>query len=141
MNRDHIAVGRARKTLWLAFYEQTIGIVPTPQPAIMGLYLPYGNDKPWVKFEKFVLAGIVYDNAEYLRKVSSGVRDKIDHLEECAHQIVMEIKESVLKEGKERLAVAERASKLHSTNKTGVCDGFAGRPCSQLGAGGCSLFG
>jgi hypothetical protein len=103
---------------WLTFYEQTIGIVPTPQPAIMGLYVPYGNDKPWAKFKKFVLASIVYDNAEYLRKVSSGARNKINHLKECAHQIVTEIKESVLKEGEEQLAVAECASELCSTNKT-----------------------
>ncbi len=57
---------------WLAIYVQTIGIVPALQPAIMGTYVPYGNDKPWVMLEKFVLAGNVYDNAEYLRKVSSG---------------------------------------------------------------------
>jgi hypothetical protein len=118
VNRTHVAVGRARKTPWFAFYTQTIGIVPTPQPTIMGSYLPYGNDKPWVKYEKFVLAGVVYNNAEYLRKVSSGVHDKIDHLKECTHQIVVEIKESVLKEGEEQLMVAERAYKLCSTNKT-----------------------
>jgi hypothetical protein len=59
VNHAHIAVGRARKMSWLAFYEQTLGIMPTPQPAIMGSYVPYGNEKPWVKFEKFVLAGVV----------------------------------------------------------------------------------
>jgi hypothetical protein len=118
VNRAHVAVGSARKILCLAFYEQTIGILPTLQPAIMGLYVPYGNNKPWVKFEKFVLAGIVFNNAEYLRKVSSGAQDKVDHLKECAHQIVVEIEETMLKEGEEQLAVAEHASELCSTNKT-----------------------
>ncbi len=72
VNHAHIAVGRARKMPWLAFYKQTIGIVPTLQPAITGLFVLYGNYKPWVKFKKFILAGIVYNNAEYLRNVSSG---------------------------------------------------------------------
>jgi hypothetical protein len=86
----------------------------------MGLYVPYGNEKPWVKFKfkKFVLASVIYDNAEYLCKVSSGARDKSNNLEECAHQIFTEIKKSMLKEGEEQLAVAECTSKLCSTNKT-----------------------
>ncbi len=73
---------------------------------------------PGSSSRKVVLAGIAYNNAEYLRKVSSGAHNRINHLKECTHQIVTEIKESMLKEGEEQLAVAERASKLCSSNKT-----------------------
>ena len=44
VSRAHVAVGRARKKPWIAFYEQTLGIVPTLQPAVMASFLPYSNE-------------------------------------------------------------------------------------------------
>ncbi len=82
----------------------------------MGLYVPYGNDKPWTKFERFALAGITYNNAKYSHKVSSGVGADVNHLKECTHQITQEIEDSVKTAG-EQLMAAECASKLCTTNK------------------------
>ena len=135
----------AKEKPWIAFHEQTLGIVTTLQPAIMALFLPYSNEKGWIKFEKFVLSGMNFDNAEYLRKVSSGARNKIDHLEECAHQIVEVIEESVLHLGEEQLAAAERASELHYNNEAAeFVMGLWANPAAannvQQEAGGDSLF-
>ena len=72
--------------------------------------------KPQTKFEKFVLAGIAYDNDEHSRKVLIGAPG--DHLEDCAHQVAQEIQKSVRVSVKESLAVAECAAELHANNET-----------------------
>jgi hypothetical protein len=82
----------------------------------MAAYKPYANEKPQTKFEKFVLAGIAYDDAEHSHKVLIGA--PVDHLEDCAHQVAREIQESVRVSVEESLAAAERAAELHFNNET-----------------------
>ena len=116
VNRAHVVVGRNRKSGWLDFYNKTLGITPSHQPAVMATYKPYANEKPQAKFEKFVLAGIAYDNNEHSRKVLIGA--PVDHLEEISHQVAREIQESVRVSVEESLAAAERAAELHVNNET-----------------------
>jgi hypothetical protein len=63
------------------------GFVPSLHPALMGLYVGYGNYKPWTKFERFVVAGITCDDAKYSCKVNSGAGADFNHLKECAYCI------------------------------------------------------
>jgi hypothetical protein len=116
VNRAHVVVGRNRKNGWLDFYNKTPGITPSHQPAVMAAYKPYANEKPQNKFEKFVLAGIAYDDDEHSRKVLIGA--PVDHLEDCAHQVAREIQESVRVSVEESLVAAERAANLHVNNET-----------------------
>ena len=116
VNRAHVVVGRNRKNGWLDFYNKTLGITPSHQPAVMAAYKPYANEKPQTKFEKFVLAGIAYDDNEHSRKVLIGA--PVDHLEDCTHQVAWEIQESVRVSVEESLAAAERAAELHVNNET-----------------------
>jgi len=116
VNRAHIVVGRNRKNGWLDFYNKTLGITPSHQTAVTAAYKPCANEKPQTKFEKFVLAGIAYDNDEHSRKVLIGA--PVDHLEVCAHQVAREIQESVGVSVEESLAAAECAAKLHVNNET-----------------------
>ena len=116
VNRAHVVVGQNRKNGWLNFYNKTLGITPSHQPAVMAAYKPYANDKPQAKFEKFVLAGIAYDNKEHSHKVLIGA--PVDQLEECAHQVAQEIQESARVSVEESLAAAERAAKLLVNNET-----------------------
>ena len=116
VNRAHVVVGRDRKNGWLDFYNKTLGITPSHQPAVMFAYKPYANEKPQTKFEKFVLAGIAYDNNEHSRKVLIGA--PVDCLEDISHQVAREIKESVRVSVEESLAAAERATELQVNNET-----------------------
>ena len=116
VNRAHIVVGRNKKNGWLDFYNKTLGIMPSHQPAVMAAYKPYANEKPQTKFEKFALAGIAYGDNEHSRKVLIG--DPVDHLEDCTHQVAREIQESVRFLVEESLAAAEHAAELHVNNKT-----------------------
>ena len=117
VNRAHVVVGRnRRKNGWLDFYNMTLGITPSHQPAVMAAYKPYANEKPHAKFEKFVLAGVAYDNDEHSRKVLIGA--PVDRLEEISHQVAREIEESVRVSVEESVAAAERAAELHVNNET-----------------------
>ena len=109
-------MGRNRKNGWLDFYNKTLGITPSHQPAVMAAYKPYANEKPQTKFEKFVLAGIAYDDDKHSRKVLIGAH--VNPLEDCAYQLAREIQESVRVSVEESLAAAECAAKLHINNKT-----------------------
>ena len=94
------------------FLQQTLGITPSHQPAVMAAYKPYANEKP----QTIVLAGIAYDNNEHSHKVLIGA--PVDHLKDCAHQVAREIQESVRVSVEESLAAAERATELHVNNET-----------------------
>ncbi len=128
-----MVVGRARKKGWVTFYKQTLGFVPGPHPALMGLYVPYCNDKPWTKFERIVHSGITYHDAEYSHKVSSGAGADVSHLKECAHCISQEIDDSVKAAGEEQLAAAEHASELCATHDASqYVMGLHGNPANQV---------
>lgn len=116
VNCAHVVVERNRKNGWLDFYNKTLGITPSHQPAVMAAYKPYANEKPQTKFEKFLLAGIAYDNDEHSRKVLIG--DPVDRLEDISHQVALEIQESARVPVEESLAAAERAAELHVHNET-----------------------
>jgi hypothetical protein len=44
----------------------------SPAPAIMAAFIPCNNQRGHDKFERFVMAGIRHDSAEYSRKLQSG---------------------------------------------------------------------
>ena len=46
VNRAHIVVGRNKKNGWLDFYNKTLGITLSHQPAMMAAYKPYANETP-----------------------------------------------------------------------------------------------
>ncbi len=72
VNQAHLAGSKEKKKKWGAFYEQTLGIGANAphQGAVMSAFVPYANAKPWLKFEKFVLAGVTFDDAEYHNKMT-----------------------------------------------------------------------
>ena len=84
----------------------------------MGVFAPYSNAKPWIKFEKFVLAGVAFDDSEYCCKMSSGTTRSIDQNEKFAHTITSQMEEFYWVTGEEKLAAATRAAELRSSNET-----------------------
>ena len=84
----------------------------------MGAFAPYSNDRPWIKFEKFVLAGVAHDDSEYCKKMSSGATRCIDENEKFAHTIASQMEEFYRATGEEKLAAATRAAELRSSNET-----------------------
>ena len=80
----------------------------------MDPYAPYANAKPWVKFKKFVLAGVAFDDTESCCKMSSGATRSVSHREKCAHTITSQMEEFFWVTGEEKLAAATRAAELRA---------------------------
>jgi hypothetical protein len=54
-------------------------------PAIMAAFIPYNNQQGYDKFEKFVMAGVRCDSAEYSRRLQLG--EDASDLQKIAHSL------------------------------------------------------
>ncbi len=57
----------------------------SPTPAIMAAFIPYDNQQGYDKFEKFVMAGVCCDSAEYSRRLQLG--EDASDLQKIAHSL------------------------------------------------------
>jgi hypothetical protein len=57
----------------------------SPAPAIMAAFIPYNNQQGHDKFERFVMAGIHHDSAEYSRRLQLG--EDATEVQKIAHSL------------------------------------------------------
>ncbi len=54
-------------------------------PAIMAAFIPYDNQRGYDNFEKFVMAGVCCDSAEYGRRIQLG--EDASNLQKIVHSL------------------------------------------------------